>query len=93
MTELLERLAVPFEPSYLSWKPGATKGDKCMALAFADLRAYQERLDKVCGLDWSIQYEPWGNDRIIAKLTIAGSVRCSTGEMDAQDEKTTWAAQ
>lgn len=87
MNEILQKLSEPFAPEYVSWKPGQAKGDKCMVMAFADLRAYQRRLDEVCGLDWSIQYEPWGNDRIIAKLTIAGSTRCSTGEHNAQDEK------
>jgi len=56
-------------------------------MAFSDLRAYQERLDAVCGLDWSVEYQPWGDRRIIARLTIRGVTRSSTGEMDAQDEK------
>lgn len=58
-----------------------------MAMAYADLRAYQERLDELCGLDWSVEYQPWGDRRIIARLTIHGVTRASTGEMDAQDEK------
>lgn len=84
---ILEELRKPFEPKHISWKPGATKGDKCLALAYADLRAYMERLDGVCGLDWSVFYEPWGDNRIIARLTIGSATRSSTGEMDAQDEK------
>ena len=87
MDEILQKLSEPFAPGDVTWKPGTVKGDKCRAMAYADLRAYQRRLDEICGLDWSVEYLPWGDDRIIAKLTIAGSVRCSTGEMDAQDEK------
>lgn len=88
-TDLLTKLAEPFEPSAITWKPGASTkdGTKCMAMAYADLRAYQERLDAVCGLEWAVEYTPWGDRRIIARLTIAGMTRCSTGEMDAQDEK------
>lgn len=88
-TSLLAQLAQPFAPEHMTWKPGSTTrdGNKCMALAYADLRAYQDRLDAVCGLDWSVEYQPWGNGRIIAKLTIQGVTRASTGEMDAQDEK------
>jgi hypothetical protein len=87
MNDLLTRLTEPFEPKMITWKPGATKENKCMALAFADLRAYMDRLDEVCGLDWSIRYSPWGDGRIVAELTIAGVTRSSTGEMDTQDEK------
>lgn len=89
MNELLEQLAQPFEPKHIVWKPGiATKeGNKCLAMAYADLRAYQERLDQLCGLDWSVEYQPWGESRIIARLTIGGVTRASTGEMDEREEK------
>lgn len=89
MNELLSRLAEPFAPAHITWKPGATtkEGTKCMALAYADLRAYQERLDAVCGLDWSVRYVAWSNNRIMCELTIGGVTRSSTGEMDGQDEK------
>lgn len=85
--ELFAALSEPFPPSAVTWKPGHTTKDKskCQAMAYADLRAYQERLDKVCGLDWQVEYEPWGNERIIARLTIGPVVRCSTGEMVDQD--------
>ena len=88
-TSLLEQLARPFEPAAITWKPGsATRdGDKCMAMAYADLRAYQERLDALCGLNWSVRYVPWGEARIMCELTIHGVTRSSTGEYDAQDAK------
>ena len=85
--ELLTELSLPFAPSEIQWKPGNAKGDRCLAMPFADVRAYQDRLDAVCGLDWHIEYQPWGEGRIIARLTIAGTTRASTGEMNAQDEK------
>lgn len=83
---LLQRLAEPFPPSAITWKPGSTKNGRCMALAYADLRAYQDKLDEVCGLDWSVSYQGWG-DRIICHLTIAGVTRSATGEHNAQDVK------
>lgn len=85
MDNLLKQLALPFAPSAITWKPGATKDNKCLALAYADLRAYQDRLDDLCGLDWSVEYQPWGDNRIIARLTIHGVTRASTGEMAKQD--------
>lgn len=87
MKDLLEELRKPFHPSMVNWKPGATKGNSALALAYADPRAYMARLDEVCGIDWSVAYEPWGADRIICKLTINGVTRSSTGEMDAREEK------
>jgi Uncharacterized protein conserved in bacteria len=85
--ELLTRLSEPFQPSAITWKPGAAKENKCMAMAYADLRAYQNRLDEVCGLGWSVRYVPWGDERIMCELTIDGVTRTSTGEYDAQNEK------
>ena len=84
---LLDQLAIPFKPDSITWKPSVIKGDKCLALAYADLRAYQERLDELCGLDWSVRYVAWGDDRIMCELTICHVTRTSTGEMDVQDEK------
>lgn len=86
MNDLLAQLAQPFEPKHLTWKPGATKANSCMALAYADLRAYMERLDEVVGMDWGCAYEPWGENRLVARLTIAGITRSSTGEMSASGE-------
>lgn len=88
MEDLLKQLALPFAPEHVTWKPGSTTkdGNKCMALAYADLRAYQDRLDEICGLDWCVEYQPWGDGRIIARLMIQGITRASTGEMTAQEE-------
>lgn len=88
MNELLAKLAQPFHPSRISFKPGAVNKDKnkALALAYADLRAYMDRLDEVCGLDWAVTYTPWG-DRLICNLTIGGITRSSTGEPDSQADR------
>lgn len=88
MNEILRDLSKPFHPARITWRPGAlteTK-EKALALAYADLRAYQDRLDEVCGLDWSVSYTPWG-ERIICHLTISGITRSSTGEADSEAER------
>jgi hypothetical protein len=89
MNDLMKQLSEPFEPQFITWKPGSTTKDgaKCLAMAYADLRAYQDRLDALCGFEWSVEYQPWGESRVIARLTINGVTRASTGEMDAQDQK------
>ncbi|MBX3012047.1 MAG: hypothetical protein KF832_11100 [Caldilineaceae bacterium] len=88
MNDLLGELSKPFHPSRITWRPGAltSKKDKALALAYADLRAYQNRLDEVCGMDWSVSYTPW-RDRIICHLTIQGITRSSTGEPDSDSER------
>ena len=85
MHDLLIQLRRPFAPAEISWLPGAVKDGKTRAMAYADVRAYQDRLDDVCGLDWSSKYLPWLDGRIICELTIAGVTRSSTGEMNEQD--------
>jgi len=87
LQQVLEDLRKPFHPSQVTWKPGAVKGDRALALAYADLRAYMNRLDEVCGTDWSVAYEPWGEDRIICRLTILGVTRSSTGETTNESER------
>lgn len=83
---ILQQLARPFAPEHITWKPGATTKDKakCLAMAYADLRAYQNRLDEICGMNWSVSYLPWG-DRIICHLTIGGVTRSSTGESESSE--------
>lgn len=85
---ILEELSKPFHPSRITWRPGAMTGkkDKALALAYADTRAYQNRLDEVCGMDWAVSYTPWG-ERIICHLTINGITRSSTGEPDSDSER------
>lgn len=88
-SELLVKLSEPFAPSEVEWKPGALSADglRALALAYADPRVYMTRLDLVCGVDWSVTYTPWGDGRIICHLTIEGRTRSSTGEADAQSER------
>ncbi len=85
---LLPELRKPFHSAHVTWKPGSVTKDqtKALALAYADLRAYQNRLDEVAGMDWSVTYTPWG-ERIVCHLTINGVTRSSSGEPDSQAER------
>lgn len=87
LSDIMDELRRPFHPSEVEWKPGAVKGERALALAYANLRAYMNRLDEVCGAEWSVEYEPWGEDRIICKLTICGVTRSSTGETNKESER------
>lgn len=88
LEQVLAALKQPFHPTDVYWRPGSLNSDKTKALAlpYASLRAYQNRLDEVCGLDWAVTYTAWG-ERIICHLTIFGITRSSTGEPDSQAEK------
>lgn len=88
LEQALEQLRLPFHPEHVTWKPGvvAKSGDRALALAYADVRAYQNRLDEVCGGAWAVSYTPWG-ERIICNLTLFGVTRSSTGEPDADSDR------
>lgn len=58
MDEIELRLKRPFEPKALSWRVGATNGEKTqgIALAYIDARDVMQRLDEVFGLGWQCRY-------------------------------------
>jgi hypothetical protein len=94
-SEVLAQLSEPFPPDVIQFKPGATTRDKdrALALAYADTRAYLDRLDEIVGADWSDDYEvsPDGQ-RVVCHLTIGGVTRCDVGEEEAIDKNTTTSA-
>lgn len=74
--EILRALSDPFPESEIQWRAGATSGDKrrAQALPYADPRSYEDRLDEVLGAAggwWECEFRPWGNEKIIAKVTLA----------------------
>jgi hypothetical protein len=92
--EQYEALRAPFPPEEIEWKPGHLTGDKkrALALAYADSRLYQERLDQVAG-NWSDSYELLDNGRVvICRLTVGDLTRCDVGESEVQDKNTVTSA-
>lgn len=89
--EILKKLAEPFPPSVVQWKPGVVSKDRAraMALAYVDSREYMSRLDAACP-DWSDEYDVHVMaDRIlvICRLTIAGVTRVGDGEALLSDSR------
>ena len=87
-------LAYPFEPPEIEWLALATyeKDGNYFAKggAYADLRAYQRRLDEVCGRNWTVRIKPLptppaGNIAVVASVTIYGRTLDDVGEADAKD--------
>ena len=96
-TEIYTLLSKPFPSSVIKWRAGATTKDKskAQALAYADARVYEDRLNEVIAGDWSVSFRPWGEDKVICDLTILGVTRSSTGESgnDSFSQGTTAEAQ
>lgn len=65
-------LKKPFAPSKISWRLGATNGDKTkgMALGYIDARDVMDRLDEVCGLDWQCEYVSMHNGTCCCRIGI-----------------------
>lgn len=84
---LLVELRQPFEIADLEFRPlqKNKEGTRAQAAIYADPRTYMNRLDEVYP-QWSCTFTTWG-DKIICNLTLAGVTRSSTGEPDAQSEK------
>jgi hypothetical protein len=80
--DLLKQLSEPFPATQVQWRAGSTSRDKkrAQALAYAEPRVYEDRLNALCPGDWSVAFKPWGDNRLICELTIHGVTRSSTGE-------------
>jgi hypothetical protein len=64
-------LARPFAPSEVKWKPAMVKNDRCLAMAYIDARAVQDRLDEVMGIGgWKTEYHQIGTDNFECRLSL-----------------------
>jgi hypothetical protein len=69
---LWDKLAAPFPPELVSWRVGATNGDKTkgLALAYIDARDVMHRLDMFCGPDgWANSYSH-ANGKTVCDIAI-----------------------
>ena len=69
----LHRLAAPFHPSDIEWKPGATTRDKSkgLAMAYVDSRAVQQRFDEVCGpADWRNEFREGPGGGVLCGISV-----------------------
>ena len=78
------------------WTAGSVSRDKkrAQALAYAEPRVYEDRLNAVLGPDWSCRFITWGEQRLLCELSVTVSdgaggtrevTRTSTGEFDSGD--------
>lgn len=69
----LEDLKLPFEPSEIEFRAGATNSEKTRALAlpYIDARLVMDRLDSVCGPEnWRDEYQPGPAGGVICGLSL-----------------------
>jgi hypothetical protein len=69
-TETLQALSSPFDPADVHFKPQHVSGNRCLAVAYLDARAVMDRLDAVCGLNWSDAYEVLPGGSVLCRLQI-----------------------
>ena len=96
-TEIHHLLSKPFPTSCIKWRAGATTKDKtkAQALAYAEPRVYEDRLNEIIAGEWEVTFRAWANDKIICDLAILRITRSSTGESseDSFSQGTTAEAQ
>lgn len=80
--DLSARLAEPFPDELIKYRVGAISKDKkrAQALPYVDPRSYEDRLNELVPGGWSVEFTPWGENRVICRLTIHGVTRSSTGD-------------
>ena len=90
---LLDELANPFDPVRVEWKPQATSGSRALAVAYADARTYQDRLNEVAGADWSDDYQVLDDGAVVlCRLSVCGVTRSDIGEAPKSDQNTATSA-
>ena len=85
----LEELKKPFPVNAISWRVGqkSKTKPKAMMLCYIDARDVMDRLDEVCGADWSDDYKEV-KGRVVCTITINGVSRSDgAGDTDFEGEK------
>lgn len=69
--ETMARLAAPFAPDEIEWKPMVVSGNRALAAAYIDARAVQDRLDQVVGPEnWQDDYKPLEDGSVVCRLRV-----------------------
>lgn len=68
--EIQAALSAPFPIDDLQFRPGATSGNRALALCYVDARSVQDRLDAVLGIDgWRDDYQVLPSGSVVCKLS------------------------
>lgn len=70
-TALQEGLGAPFSNSEIRWRPGATSGNRALAIPYVTVRVVLDRLDEVMGIgDWVDAYEVLSDGTVKCRLSL-----------------------
>src|SRR5262249_40457923 len=73
--EIADALSAFFPSTAVRFRPGATSGNRALALPYVDCRAVHQRLDDVLGLDgWQDSYE------VLSDGSVVCTLRCRIGD-------------
>lgn len=68
---ITERLADPFDPKDVKYKPSMVKNNRCLAMCYIDARLIQDRLDDVLGTEnWEDEYEVIQDGSVMCRLRL-----------------------
>jgi hypothetical protein len=68
---IAQRLAEPFDLKFVKFKPQTVSGNRCLAVAYIDVRAVIQRLDAVLGIGgWQDDYEFLANGAVACRLQV-----------------------
>jgi hypothetical protein len=68
---IADLLAAPFRPDEVHFRPGATSGNRALALPYVDCRAVMNRLDDVFGIaGWSDSYQLLPDGSAVCTLKV-----------------------
>lgn len=68
---ITDALAAPFDEKEIKWKPQMVKNNKCLAIAYVDVRVIEDRLDGVVGVEnWQDSYEVLNDGSVVCRLAI-----------------------
>lgn len=85
LSDYIADLTAPFPSDQIDLKPGALtrNKDRAMAMAYADSRVYQDRLDQIVGpAGWSVAYQ-LSPDGIVCTLSILDVSKADVGDFPA----------
>ena len=69
--DIVARLAEPFQPKEVQWKPAVVSGNRALALAYIDARTVMDRLDEVMGpLCWKDKYALNEDGTVVCSLSL-----------------------
>lgn len=66
-----KKLAEPFDPTEVKFKPQMVKNNRALAMAYIDARLVQERLDEVVGLgNWQDRFKILNDGSVVCRLSV-----------------------